>query len=192
MEPTFHSAEWNTQYFANLLVWKLVIVCQAQNFPELGRHLIDDTPKKPALLFELQPVVGRDVVGFQQVREPLANLVLTADLGLERDLTTPGLASELVARLVGRDGEKPGLQLAARVERLRREVKLNEGVLHDVLSRGGTVRESKDELEKLAMMPRNDLPEGGVIAVQVPSQQLFIRWRAHPSIVSLRPRRDVV
>jgi hypothetical protein len=35
------------------------------------------------------------------------------------------------------------------------------------------------------MVPFDQRAEGGGVAVQVPGEQLFVRWRVHPSTVSL-------
>ena len=54
------------------------------------------------------------------------------------------------------------------------------------------MREPKDEVKQLAMVPFNQHPEGGIGAIEMLAKQLFIRWRIHSSIVSLRHAMDTV
>jgi hypothetical protein len=95
-----------------------------------------------------------------------------------------GSGAQVIAGLVGGDREQPRLQAAGRVKCLARQVKLQEGVLYDVVRRSAAVGEAEYELVKLAVMAFDQLSKGRLVALEVARQKLFIRWRGHASTIS--------
>ena len=73
----------------------------------------------------------RDLVG-KQVEEALAIIVVTTDLGVERDFAFAGSTAQVVACFVGSNSEEPGLETPIGIKTMTGEVNLNEGILHDI------------------------------------------------------------
>ena len=87
---------------------------------------------------------------------------------------TASLRAEIVARLVGGDGEKPRAQAAFGIELGSALMNLQEGFLKDVFGGGAVADKADQEVEQLALIAFDKPSETGAVSVSIGLEQLFV------------------
>lgn len=173
MEAAFDGAQGDGEHVGDFLVGEAVEVGHEQDFAEVVGHGGGAGPDSFAqfLLFEL--VLRHGEVGLHEVEE-LDAVLTVADAGGEGGGVALAAAAQVVAGLVGGDGEEPGLEPAGDVERFDGLMNLEERLLKDVLGGIAVAHEADEEVEELVAIARDQRFKGVILPLAEEVDEFFI------------------
>ena len=148
---------------------------QKQHFAQVIRDERDDLADVCLRVRFFQIIGWKRKLSFKQVGERAA---LVAAPAVDRRGELRGfsalLSAEVIARLVGGDGEEPRAKSALRVEAFRGEVDLEKRFLEEIVRGSRVVGETEEKVEELVFVTEDDEFKSLGASSAVELKQLFV------------------